>query len=182
MAQHDTARHSVAQHGTSWHKMAQHGTAWHSATKYDTLNYNAAQAIISVKDHHRSSAVLSASCAISCCAVSMIITAKHQRVLSIAGFDTTLPPTHHTEVSCSFRAMMGMILKLMMMMITAAKMKMGSTQQTATYNILLQGRAARLYSTMGPPHMGSGHPQTSSGQPQILMNLAPRILHQQSSW
>ena len=74
------------------------------------------------------------------------------------------------------------IIKLMMMMITAVKTKMGLTQQTAMSNTLLQGRAARLHSTMGGPHMCLGHPQTGPGQSQILMNLVLGILHQQSSW
>ena len=77
--------------------------------------------------------------------------------------------------------MMGMILKLMMM-ITAVKMKKGLTQRTAMSNTLLQGRAARLLSTMGPPHMGLGHPQTGLGQPQILVNLTPWILHHPGNW
>lgn len=76
---------------------------------------------------------------------------------------------------------MVMIIKLMMM-VTAVKMKTGLTQQTPMSSILLQGRTAHLHSNMGGPHMDSGHPQTGLGQPQILMYLAPWILHQPSSW
>jgi len=76
---------------------------------------------------------------------------------------------------------MAMIIKLMMM-ITAVKMRKGSTQQTTMSNTLLQGRAAHLHSTMGGHQMGLGNPQTGSGQPQILGNLALWILHQPSSW